>query len=92
MEKKELEVPGIETILGLKGQPPQEIEIPFKLQKKQALMVSEWNPVFIAIIPYCYKCKKPLVWHTYPQGRILYHCPDCGRKWVKGGDWPDDNS
>ena len=92
MAKKEVEVPGVETILGLAGQPPQEIEVPFKLQKKQSLMISEWNPVFIAIIPYCYPCKEPLVWHIHPQGKILYHCPKCGRQWVKGGDWPDDNS
>ncbi len=87
MVEKETEVPGIETILSLVGQPPQQIEIPIKLQRKQARMVSEWNEVFLAVIPYCYKCKEPLVWHTYPRGKVLYHCPKCGRKWIKGEDW-----
>lgn len=92
MKNREMEVPGIETIMGLAGEPPQVIEIPYKLEKKQSLMVTEWNPIFIAVILYCYKCKEILIWHTYPQGKILYHCPKCGRQWVKGADWPDDNS
>ena len=92
MEKREIEVPGLETIQGFAGNPPLKIEVPFKLEKKQYGMVPEWNSVFIAIIPFCFKCREPLVWHTYPQGKTLYHCPKCGRQWVKGGDWSDDNS
>lgn len=88
MEKREAEVPGLETIVGLAGNPPMRIEIPYKLEKKQHAMVSEWNDVSLAMIPYCYKCREPLVWHIYPQGKVLFHCPNCGRQWVKGEDWP----
>lgn len=86
-EKKPELVPGVETIRGLVGEPPMRIEIPFKLQKSEEMARQEWNHCHIAIILYCYKCKKPLVWHTYPQDEILYHCPECKREWTRGQDW-----
>jgi len=78
---------GIETIMGLVGEPPAEIKIPYKLLKKQQLLLFEWNPLFLAIIPYCYKCKEPLVWHHKPDDGVIFHCPKCNRKWIQGDDW-----
>jgi len=87
MERKSEIVPGVDTIRGLIGEPPERIEIPFKLQKGEETAKQKWNSCYIAIIPYCFKCKEPLVWHVYPQDEILYHCPTCQRQWIKGQDW-----
>jgi len=81
------EWPGLDTISGLVGEPPAEIPVPRKVMKKQHLLNSEWNPLFIAIIPYCFKCKEILVWHHNPDDGILFHCPKCRRKWNKDNSW-----
>ena len=84
---KEIQVNGIDTIRGLVGEPPKETEVPHSLLHNQEISRQGWNAIYIAIIPYCYVCKEPLVWHTHPQGKVLFHCPKCKRKWVKGKDW-----
>lgn len=84
---EEQEVNGVNTIKGLRGEPPQEIHIPHKLMHKQQVLMQTWNPCFIAVIPYCFKCRVPLVWHQHPKNDILFHCPACRRRWVKGEDW-----
>ena len=81
------EWPGLETIMGLVGEPPAEIKIPYRLIKKQKVLLSEWNSLHIAIIPYCIKCKEPLVWHHKPDDGVLFHCPKCKRKWIQDGSW-----
>lgn len=81
------EIPGIETIRGLAGDPPQQIPIHRETMVKQQHLIHEWNPVFIATIPFCYKCKVPLVWHSPPDEKVLFHCPECGRQWIKDEDW-----
>uniref|UniRef100_A0A6H1ZQT9 Uncharacterized protein n=1 Tax=viral metagenome TaxID=1070528 RepID=A0A6H1ZQT9_9ZZZZ len=81
------EWPGIDTIKGLVGEPPTEIKVPYKLLEKQQLLLFEWNPLFIAIIPYCFKCKEPLVWHHNPTDGVMFHCPKCNRRWIKGEGW-----
>ena len=83
-------VKGLDTIRGLVGEPPKVIEIPYELQRAETIAQQGWNTSYIAIIPYCFKCKEPLVWHTYPKGKILFHCPKCKRRWIKGKDWKSD--
>lgn len=80
------EWPGLETIKGLAGEPPMKAKIPYKLLKKQQMLLFEWNPFHIAIIPYCYKCKEPLTWHHEPSDTI-FHCPKCNREWIKDDSW-----
>ena len=81
------EWPGIETIRGLVGEPPKEIKVPYKLLHDQQILLQEWNTLFIAIIPYCYKCRTALVWHEGPDDSTRFDCPVCHRKWVKENDW-----
>lgn len=85
---KSEEVPGIDTIRGLVGEPPKKIKIPYNLLKTEELSRQGWNAIHLAIIPYCYKCKVPLVWHTNPIDKVLFHCPECKREWIKGQGWP----
>ena len=82
---------GIDTIQELKGTMPKTIEVPFNFQYTQHTLQQGRNTCFIAIIPYCFKCKVPLVWHTHPQD-VLYHCPECKTKWIKGKGWKDDEA
>ena len=82
--------PGLETIKGLVGSPPAEIALPRKVVAKQQTLMEEWNRCFIAIIPYCYKCKQPLVWYIPPDQEELFVCPGCGRVWVKGEGWSSE--
>lgn len=82
------EIPGLETIRNLVGQPPTEIPIERDTVVVQQEVMQGWNGCFIAVIPFCYKCKVALVWHTPPDTDVLFHCPQCQRKWVKGSDWP----
>jgi len=78
---------GLDTIKDFDGVMPAEVGIPYTVMKKQQLLMQGWNACYIAIIPYCFKCKVPLVWHTYPEGNTLFHCPSCKTKWVKGEGW-----
>ena len=82
------EVPGLETIRGLVGEPPRVVQIPYDLIRTEEIARQGWNSIYIAIIPYCYKCKEPLVWHSPPrEDTVLFHCPKCQRKWIEGKDW-----
>ncbi len=78
---------GLDTIRGLVGEPPAEVKIPYKVVRKQHLLLQEWNSFYIAIIPYCFKCKEILVWHHKPNDGVLFHCPRCNRKWTKDDNW-----
>jgi len=76
------EVAGLDTIRGLVGEPPEVIAIPYKLMETEEIARQGWNACYIAIIPYCFKCKEPLVWHTAPrEDNTMFHCPKCGREW-----------
>lgn len=81
-------VRGIDTIRGLVGEPPKEIQIDRETLSEQQVLMQEWNHLFIAIVPFCFKCRVPLTWHTPPDTETLFDCPQCGRVWVKGVDWP----
>ena len=80
-------IPGVETIANLIGVPPKSNAISKELQNTLRLSIQGWNALSVAIIPYCYKCKEPLSWHTHPEGEVLFHCPVCSREWVKGEGW-----
>jgi len=84
-------IPGLETIRGLVGEPPAEIKVPYKLMRTEHTCQQGWNACHIAVIPYCYKCKHPLIWHQPPHeeghGDELFTCPNCGRVWVRGEGW-----
>ncbi len=83
-----MEIPGLDTIQIAVGQPPMEIKLPYKLIKAENQLQQAWTAGHIAIIPYCIKCKEPLIWHSPPEDDgILFHCPKCNRKWIANGDW-----
>ncbi len=75
-------IPGVDTIQGLVGEPPPEIPLSDGLVKQLKALIPVWNNSFIAIIPYCFKCKVPLDWHIPPDDGELFTCPTCGRDWV----------
>jgi len=80
-------VKGIDTIKeDITISPPKEIAINFgimeKWQRAQSLLAPRW----IAIIPYCVKCKTPLTW-VMKDERVLFECPKCGVVWVKENGW-----
>lgn len=84
------EIPGIDTIRGLVGEPPSSIFVNRKVMETQQKLMQVWNSAYIAIIPYCYKCKEPLVWHSPPgEDNILFHCPKCKKIWMKDKSWND---
>ena len=85
---QEMQVNGIDTIQALSYSPPKKISLSYTLQKKQQLIQGVWNQCYIAIIPYCIKCRAPLVWHTSPK-ETLFHCPSCGCEWIKGDGWKE---
>ena len=86
-------VPGIETIRGLVGEPPAEIEVAYKTMLSQQRLLQQWNTHYIAIVPYCFKCKVPLAWHMAPREAgaedELFTCPNCGRVWVEDKEWKE---
>lgn len=84
------EINGVDTIGGLRTPPPQEIGLSFDLIYTQELLRSNWNTCYVAVLPYCFNCKEPLVWHTKPTDGILFHCPKCNRKWKQDKNWKKD--
>ena len=86
-------VAGVDTIVGLVGEPPPEIEVDCKTMTTQQLLLQQWNGYFIAILPYCFKCKVPLAWHFAPREEgyedEIFTCPDCGRVWVQDKEWKE---
>ena len=86
------EIPGIDTIVNLVGSPPQEIPLSHSLLRGEDALRPEWNGHYIAVIPYCFSCKVPLVWHSPPSDNVLFHCPSCNRKWIKDKEWKENES
>lgn len=77
------EVNGVDTIMNLVGEPPTVIELNRKVVESQQRLMSGWNEYHIAILPFCFQCKEPLVWHTVPrEDSTMFHCPKCGRIWT----------
>lgn len=83
---KVFEIPGVDTIMGLVGSPPDVIRIPYSDLAKCQYAIADANHVFVALIPYCYVCKVPLIWMRNNDDRI-FRCPQCSRLWVKGDGW-----
>jgi len=85
------DIPGLETIRGLVGEPPPEVKIDYKDLRSVQLAILAVNHTFIALIPHCYKCRVPLAWHQPPYEKghedELFTCPNCGRVWVRGEGW-----
>ena len=84
-----MDIHGIDTISRLVGKLPAKITIPYELMKATEIGRQGWNMCFIAIIPFCFKCKVALIWHTPPNQDELFTCPDCNSVWVKGEGWDD---
>lgn len=82
-----MEIPGIDTIKGLSFEPPKEQPAPFDLVYGEDRLRLGWNAIAIGIVLYCMVCKEPLVWHSPPNGQVLFHCPKCDRTWIKDSDW-----
>ena len=77
------EINGVDTILSLVGDPPMNINLDRKVVEAQQRLMTAWNNAYIAVIPYCYKCKEPLIWHTAPrEDNVMFHCPKCKRIWT----------
>jgi hypothetical protein len=77
-----MQVKGIDTIVDLVGEPPPEIPVDRGLVKKQTILSWEWNTKYIAMVPYCYRDREPLVWSIPPDGKKIFTCGKCGRVWV----------
>lgn len=78
-----MEINGLDTIQGWVGHPPKRQVIPYNLIQTEDLLRKGWNHLAIAIIPYCFTCREPLVWHTPPEP-LAFHCPKCGGEWELG--------
>jgi predicted RNA-binding Zn-ribbon protein involved in translation (DUF1610 family) len=83
---EEQQVNGLDTIQKLAVDQPKSISVPYGLQYSQTVIQQRWNSLYIAILPYCIRCKAPLVWHTHPNS-TLFHCPNCGTEWIMDKDW-----
>ncbi|KKN19272.1 hypothetical protein LCGC14_0947370 [marine sediment metagenome] len=82
------DIAGIDTIIGLVGEPPERISFEYDSMKAGDKLRQIWNNKFIAFIPYCFACKVPLVWHTPPgKDNVLFHCYKCAREWVMDDTW-----
>ena len=79
-------IPGLDTMVGLTGSPPMVSVIPYKVMHTEELLRQAWNTLHIAIIPYCFKCRTPLDWHSPPDGSKVFTCPKCNRQWMLGED------
>lgn len=83
-----MEIPGVDTIQGLVGKPPEVIELSYSSVETADKIRQIWNSKYLAFLPFCFPCREPLVWHSPPdKDNVLFHCPKCGRKWVKDKDW-----
>lgn len=77
-----MKVNGINTIMGLTGEPPAIIEIPKDMMVEAQSLLQWWNEYYMAFIPYCYKCRLPLTWYI-DEGQNAFECENCGRIWIR---------
>ncbi len=76
---------GVDTIRPLVGNLPTELTIPRELVKAAELVRQGWNLKYVAVVPYCFKCKCPLNWHIHEEipasDNIIFDCPQCHTVW-----------
>jgi len=77
------EVKGVDTILGLVGEPPSNISIEEKVIAVCRSLIRVLNEHYLAFLPYCFKCKVALDWHIPSDDDEQFTCPSCGRVWVR---------
>ena len=80
------EINGLDTIIAYDITLPEEIELDKDLVLSETLLMPAWSSKYIAIIPYCFKCREPLVWHRPPRDDdTIFHCPKCKTRWIMKG-------
>jgi predicted RNA-binding Zn-ribbon protein involved in translation (DUF1610 family) len=83
-----MEIAGKDTITGCNNGLSNEIAISRQSLQQATILKHVWNEDGLAFLPYCSKCKEPLVWHTPPEAdSTLFHCPNCNRRWIKDDKW-----
>ena len=76
------EIAGVDTIRGLVGSPPKEIEVEHVVIETGTRLMQVWNAKFLAFLPYCFMCKEPLNWYNPPtEEGYIFRCPKCNRRW-----------
>ena len=65
----------------------ETVEVPKEIIKLGQKVLTKWWAMGMSFIPYCTQCKEPLVWHSPPDGDVLFHCPICSRYWIKDNEW-----
>ena len=77
------EVKGVDTILGLVGEPPLNISIEEKVISICRSLLRALNERHLAFIPYCFKCREPVNWMIpVADDGVMFKCPKCGRTWT----------
>ena len=80
-------VSGIDSMLGLVGEPPKEIELSYALVATLQRAISLCNPHHLGIVPYCFKCRTPVDWFSPFENSVIFICPVCKRQWKQDDDW-----
>ncbi|KKM03937.1 hypothetical protein LCGC14_1769390 [marine sediment metagenome] len=76
-------IKGLDTILGLAGIPPENIEVDRKMLDAGTSLMRVWNVKFLAFLPLCFKCKEILDWWIPPtDDGVALECPKCRRTWT----------
>jgi len=83
-------VNGVDTISdNIILEPPEEIKLSFDTMKKAQRLQDLLLPRWAAFVPYCAKCKVPLIWILGDE-RMLFECPSCAVVWVKDSNWNEN--
>jgi len=80
-------VSGVDSMLGLVGEPPKEIELSYTLVASLQRVISLFNPHHLGIVPYCFKCRTPVDWFSPFKDRAIFICPVCKCQWKQSENW-----
>ncbi len=87
------EVKGVDTILGLVGEPPQNIQIGEKVIAVCRSLIRVLNEHYLAFLPYCFKCREPVNWMIpATEEGVMFKCPTCGRTWIISKEETNDTN